>query len=304
MRLPRDLRDLPELAETRVEAQLRDLPARRVWRIRLDGRTAYLKQFLGPDRDRLAAGAHHRLCEAAQILGQARNSAARPLLLIAPAGVLVTEAAPGLPLVQALQRAEDRAALIARAGDWLACLAAGSREIGSFGPRYWIDGLEQRLDTVPRAWLDTALVVQHLAVMRTNGAALRQAPVERARLHGDLTGDNLFYDAAGDQMTAIDMQDWGPMAVVRDVARLLVWMESRRTEDNASRIDGLTAGDYRAMTGVPGLLGADQRPLLRFMIGELLLAYYLDSAHQPIRRAALARAMRAWAQPSSASAAS
>lgn len=304
MRLPRELRALPALADAKAEALLRDLPKRQVWRIRLNGQTAYLKHFLGPDCSRQAIGAHDRLCEAARILGQDRNAATRPLLLIAKAGVLVTEPAPGTPLGQALQRADDRAALIARAGDWLAQLAAGSRETGSFGPRYWIDGLQQRLQSAQRDWLDAALVDRHLATMREEGTSLRQAGVERARLHGDLTGDNLFHDAASDRITAIDMQDWGPIAVVRDVGRLLVWLESRRVEDSKSRIDGITAGDYRAMTGVPGLLGADQIPLLRFMIGELLLAYYLDSALQPTRRAALARAMRAWVQRNSASAAS
>lgn len=303
MRLPRELRALPALAETRAEALLRDLPNRQVWRIRLDGKTAYLKHFLGPDRDRQATGAHNRLCAAGRILGQDRNAAVRPLLLIAPAGVLVTEPASGVPLGQALQRAENRAALIGRAGDWLARLASGSRETGSFGPRYWIDGLQRRLDSVQRDWLDAALVDRHLAIMREEGASLRQARVERACLHGDLTGDNLFHDAANDRMTAIDMQDWGPIAVARDVARLLVWLESRRIEDGSSHMDGISAGDYRAMSGTPGLLGDDQMPLLRFMIGDLLLAYYLDSDHQPTRRAALARAMRAWAQPSSASAA-
>lgn len=304
MRLPRDLRALPALAEARVEALLRDLPSRQVWRIKLNGKTAYLKRFIGAGCALQATGGYDRLREAARVLGQQRDAAVRPMLLIASAGVLVTEPAPGVPLGEALQRAGDRTALLGRAGEWLARLAAGSREIGSFGPRYWVDGLQQQLSSARRDWLDSALVDRHLATMRDEGTRLRQARVERARLHGDLTGDNLFYDAASDQITAIDMQDWGPMALVRDMARLLVWLESRRLEDSALRIDGITAADYKAMIQVPGLIGADQRPLLRFMIGELLLAYYLDSDRQPTRRAALARAMRAWVQPTSASAAS
>ncbi|MTH35733.1 phosphotransferase [Paracoccus limosus] len=304
MQLPPALRDLPALAGASAVALLRDLPQRQVWRIRLQGKPAYLKHFLGPDRQQAARGAEARLREAGAALGQGRNGAVQPLLLIAWAGVLVTEPAPGLTLGEALRTAPAHAPLLARAGEWLAGLAAPSREAGSFGPRFWIDGLHQRLEATPRDWLDAGLVATHLSAMQEQAPDLRQARVERARMHGDPTGDNLFHDAASDRMTAIDMQDWGPIAVARDVARLLVWVESRSTTDAPRRINGIAAADYLALTGVSGLLSADQGPILRFMIGELLLSYYLESGRQAGRRAALARAMQAWAQPSSASAAS
>ncbi|MEG4643173.1 hypothetical protein VB636_10375 [Paracoccus sp. APAP_BH8] len=60
--------------------------------------------------------------------------------------------------------------------------------------------------------------------------------------------------------------------------------------------DGIALPDWQALTGVPGLLAPDQAPILRFLIGEVMLAYYLDSARQRLRRRALVRAMRAWAK--------
>ena len=45
----------------------------------------------------------------------------------------------------------------------------------------------------------------------------------------------------------------------------------------------------------PGLIGADQLPILRFMIGVMALEVYLDTARQPLRRQALARCLRDWA---------
>lgn len=288
--LPAELAALPPLAGARVLRLIRDLPQRRVWEIRLQGERAFLKQFRTADPAAAALGAARRLDEAAAIFGNGPDCVAPALTVLPEAGAVVLRAAPGVPLVQALDSAlaAERARLVARAGAWLAHLAGPAREEGRFGPRFWLRGIEERLAATTGDWADRALA---------------GARVERARLHGDLTGDNLFYDAVTDRMTGIDLQDWGAVAVVRDAARLLVWLESRRAIP-LPRIDGIAAPDYQALTAVPGLIAPDQRALLRFMIGEIMLAYYLDSARQPVRRSALAGAMRDWAQATSASAAS
>ena len=288
--LPAELAALPPLAGARVLRLIRDLPQRRVWEIRLQGERAFLKQFRTADPAATALGAVRRLDEAAAAFGNSPDCVAPALTVLPEAGAVVLRAAPGVPLVQALDSAPaaERARLVARAGAWLAHLAGPAREEGRFGPRFWLRGIEERLAATTGDWADRAL------------AGTR---VERARLHGDLTGDNLFYDAVTDRMTGIDLQDWGAVAVVRDAARLLVWLESRRAIP-LPRIDGIAAPDYQALTAVPGLIAPDQRALLRFMIGEIMLAYYLDSARQPVRRSALAGAMRDWAQATSASAAS
>ena len=303
--LPAELAALPPLAGARVLRLIRDLPQRRVWEIRLQGERAFLKQFRTADPAATALGAARRLDEAAAAFGNSPDCVAPALTVLPEAGAVVLRAAPGVPLVQALDSAPaaERARLVARAGAWLAHLAGPAREEGRFGPRFWLRGIEERLAATTGDWADRALVSGVLRRMAQDGRALAGTRVERARLHGDLTGDNLFYDAVTDRMTGIDLQDWGAVAVVRDAARLLVWLESRRAIP-LPRIDGIAAPDHQALTAVPGLIAPDQRALLRFMIGEIMLAYYLDSARQPVRRSALAGAMRDWAQATSASAAS
>lgn len=296
MRLPAELAGLAALADARVLRMPRDLPQRRVFQIRLDGRTAFLKQFRGKDPVAMARGAYRRLTEAAELLGPGPNRVAAPILDLSHAGLLLSEAAPGQPLARALERANpaQRARLIARLGGWLAALAASGRETGHFGPHFWLTSSQARADAAQAGWIDRDLLRALLARMRADARDLRQAPVIRARLHGDLTPDNLFYDDATGRLTGIDLQDWGMTALVRDMARPLVWLESRRTAPQP-RLDGVAAVDHHALSGVPGLMPDDQRPLLRFMMAEIMLAYYLDSDRQPRRRAALAAAMRAWA---------
>lgn len=296
MKLPRELAGLGPLAGATVTRLVRDLPERRVFQIQLCGQRAFLKQFRGDNAVALAQGACRRLTEAAAALGGGLNRVATPLIALPEHAVLVTAAAAGQPLARSLEQADpqERARLIARAGAWLAALAGSAPQTGSFGPRFWLRNLQARAETAQGSWIDRDLVRAHLARMQADAQGLRQAPVIRARLHGDLTPDNLFHDPATDRLTAIDLQDWGMIALVRDMARLLVWLESRSTTF-LPRHDGIASADHQALTRVPGLMPADQRPLLRFMIAEIMLAYYLDSARQPQRRAALAEAMRDWA---------
>ncbi len=267
--------------------------------IRLDGRPAWLKLWRGADPAAAVAQAESRLRAAALALGQALDAVAPPLLVLPERGILITAPAPGRPVAQVLAGAgeAERAALITRMGLWLRRLAGTTRARGRFGPRFWLNGLEARIAAATGDWIDRDLVAGHMRRMRAEAESLRGAAVERGLCHGDLTPDNLFVDAPRPgilRLTAIDMQGATEMALARDMARLLVWLESRRERPPAPTRDGIALPDWLALTGVPGLMAPDQARILRFLIGELMLAYYLDSARQPARRRALVRAMRDW----------
>ena len=279
---------------------VRDRSDRLVIQVRLDGRPAWLKLFCGTEPAASVRQAEARLHAAALALGQDLNAVAPPLLALPEQGILITAPAPGRPVAELLAAAgkAERAALIARMGAWLRQLAAPTRARGRFGPRFWLNGLEARIAAASGGWIDGDLVAGHMRRMRSEADLLRGAAVERGLCHGDLTPDNLFADTPRPgvlRLTAIDMQGSTVMALARDMARLLVWLESRREQPPARVRDGIALPDWLALTGVPGLLAPDQAPILRFLIGELMLAYYLDSARQPLRRRALVRAMRAWA---------
>lgn len=290
---------LPELAGAEFLHLARDIPKRLVCEIRLNGRRAFLKQFHLGDPAALTLGADARLREAAGILGQQADSVALPLLVLPEHGVIVTEAAAGRALSALLLRAGParRAALVGRAGMWLEHLCRTSRERGTFGALYWLGTLEQRLDPGLPGWADRDLVATHMARLRAEAEPLRGISVQRAVAHGDLTPDNLFLDESRtpSQLTGIDMQHRAAAPVTRDMARLLVWLESRRRRPARDTRDGIAAGEHAALVAVPGLIDADQLPILRFMIGVMALEVYLDTPRQPLRRKALARCLRDWA---------
>lgn len=291
----------PALSDVVVTGILRDLPDRAVYAVDYQGRPAFLKLFRQPDSDRKVQRMQANLQASAKRLGQSRNAVALPLLALPEIGAVLLERATGEALSVHLAAAipARRAALIARAGEWLAALTP-DRQRSGFSPRFWLQALiRRRQEAVPGDWLDVPLVDGHLARMRQMLPQLRTCQVERAAIHGDFTPDNLFLDDSlppDGRLCAIDMQGETVLPVARDVARMLVWLESRRERPAGQTTDGIAARDYLALTSVPGLLATDQRPILRFMIGELMAAYYLDASRQPSRRAALARAMSDWAR--------
>lgn len=262
--------------------------------IRLHGRPAFLKQFLGPDaQDRLDATLD-QIARMAALLDEGPDALCQLLLTLPAHGVLITAAAPGQQMSHLLAAAppQRRAALLARIAAWLRRLTGQDRHRAPFAPGFWLHRLDGRIAQV-RAPIDRILVAAHMGVLREAAMKLQGAKVLRATIHGDLTPDNLFLHGA--RLTAIDPRPSSPLPVVRDVARLLVWLESRRDCPAPAQRDGIALADHTALSALSGLLPADQAPILRFMIGELLLDYYLASASKPDRRQALARAMRDWA---------
>ncbi|SFA55582.1 Phosphotransferase enzyme family protein [Paracoccus halophilus] len=288
--------DLPQLAGAQYVRLLRDRPMHMVCEIRLHGKPAYLKLFRNGDPADTVRRTEARLHEAAQALGQGQDAVVLPLHSVPDQGVLVLEAAPGAPsaTVLASARATRRAWLLGRIGSWLLRLTAPSRERGTFGPRFWLTMAEERLLTAEGDWIDRELVAGHMAQLRAEAFQLRGASVERAASHGDLTPDNIFWDETTGRMTGIDMQGGAMIPVALDIARLLAWLEGRRPSPAAETIDGIAAADFDALVSVPGLLAEDQRPILRFLIGVMMLGYYLYCPRQPRRRGLLAEAMRNW----------
>ncbi|MDN3712016.1 phosphotransferase [Paracoccus cavernae] len=286
------LPDHPDLAGMVVTEVLRDRPGHAVFAVRWRERPYFVKVFRHADAAGLVRATVATLSRAAEDLGQAENAVVRLRLVLPEAGVIVLDPVAGEQLTNVLLPAtpQRRATLIARAGCWLAALTH-ERERAAFGPQYWLEGLRKQLGA--QATSDPVLV-RHLSAMREAGREIKGIAVERAASHGDFTPDNLYLDGA--RLVGIDMQRSPQMAVARDVARFLVWLHSRRFEMPAVTRHGVSAADYAALVSVPGLIPADQEPILRFMMGEIMAGYYHQAQGKPQRRELLAGAMAHWAK--------
>ncbi len=286
------LPDHPDLAGIEITEILRVRPEHAVFAVTQNGRPYFLKLFRQSHAADLVRSTEATLTQAAAALGQAENAVVKLRMASPEAGVILLDPVHGqqLSLLLAAAGYERRSRLIARAGGWLSALTA-ERETGKFGPNYWLKLLTERVAARAEAE-DRPLLDAHLAAMREMAPALVGANVTRAPSHGDFTPDNLYLEGA--RLIGIDMQRREMMSVARDVARFLVWLQSRRSALPAVTRHGVSASDYAILTRVPGLIAPEEEPILRFMMGEIMASYFLEAGGKRLRREMLAGAMLRW----------
>ncbi|WP_312530126.1 phosphotransferase [Paracoccus sp. (in: a-proteobacteria)] len=288
------LPDHPDLAGIAITEILRDRPEHAVFAVTMNERPYFLKLFRQANAAELVRSTEATLTHAAEALGQAEHAVVRLRLALPEAGVILLDPVHGQQLSPLLAAAsiQRRAILISRAGGWLARLTT-ERETGSFGPNFWLKKLQDHVDKLALPE-DRPLLEAHMAEMGRLASTLVGAPVTRAASHGDFTPDNLYMEGA--RLIGIDMQRREMMAVSRDIARFLVWLQSRRLDMPAVTRHGVSASDYAILTNVPGLIDPQEEPILRFMMGEIMASYFLEAKGKRLRREMLAGAMQRWQQ--------
>lgn len=287
------LPDHPVLRKVRILDVLRHRPGRHtVYGAEYRGEPCVLKLFRHGQPDKAVRQTGQTLARTTEVLDSHSFAVNRPILLLPEAGAILLEIAPGKQLSLELAAASDarRAQLIGRAGQWLARLGA-DRQRGHFAPFFWVDQTRIRAASADNA-VDEHLIAAQLALLTVEAHRVRGLQADRGRMHGDFTPDNMFVDDRC--LTVIDMEREITGAFIRDIARFLVWLHSRRSEVPKRTTNGVSSDDYNAITGIPELFSADQSPVLRFFIGKLLTDFYLDSQGRRLRREILASAILRW----------
>lgn len=283
----------PDLAGIEVQEVLRDRPSHAVYAVTKNERPYFMKIFRAHDAADQVRRTVDTLSSAANALGQAENAVVRLRFAFPDAGAILLDPVHGIQLTTLIAAASlpRRNALIARAGSWLSKLTA-ERETGSFGDQFWLRGINEKFDQSCDRGADRKLLESQIKALMRLGKTISGAPVSRAVSHGDFTPDNIYLE--GPRLIGIDMQRPVKLAVARDVARFLVWLQSRRSGETMVMRHGVSASDFAALTRVPRLIAPDQDGILQFMIGEIMIGYYLDAGDKPMRRRALAAGMRHW----------
>lgn len=294
---------LPGLERLRFKRIVRDLPQRLVCEVMLNGEPAFLKQVYFKGAENYIRRSAEWLEAAAALLDQDQNAVPKVLAVLPEHGVLITSLAPGVEMSKALQSASiaKRQALLTRAGEWLVKLSQLSQVTGEFGPFYWLRTLKEKLPFVTIPEDEQPTIYAHIFALTQRAELLRLHPVIRAQTHGDFKPDNLFVDDSRNPITVtgIDMHERREYPVVRDVAQMLVWLESRRDAPSSDKAFGVDRSDLLALTDAKGLIGPDQMPILHFMIGiSVMVAYFYNVQNlgqKPQRRRAMLDLMRDWA---------
>lgn len=260
---------MPEAKGLRLHKCLKSGRGAVVYAGELDHKPVVIKRALGPDAADLAGAQARELAYQHPRMGDGPYRVPEPILAKPDTGVVVMGAAPGERFDHALRAAPDRRAeLIAAAARWLAHYIAPRRETDTFGGGYWIKRRLAAIEHMP-ASADRTRIEALIGIMRREKALIGGKEITRARSHGDFCAINLM--VAGDEIWGVDIQNSHWLAVAKDIARFLVYLEIALPAQRYNGPCGLAAADCHAFLGVKGLISPDEanRVLPYFVTSEV-----------------------------------
>ena len=293
--LPSSLAPIPGVSFGRTVAIT---PRQIVYQATYDRRPVVVKQFIGPDAQQRMGVVAKGLELANLILGPGVNRAVQPLRVATDQGAIVMSHAQGQGMRQAFLAADPaaRQELIRRAAEWLAALTVDRSEIPF---KAW--GRTQRLagwvaESDFGSWGDRQLATRATARMGALARILHGRPVLAAFSHGDFHSENLFVHRADGQivMTGIDFELRNPIPIVRDLSKMLTWLEVD-DDHGTSALAGLTPQNLEPIYPVWRDLPKTDRQALHFHVGGWLLQLYLTRGERNAKiRLNVERSLRLW----------
>ena len=287
----------PALRGVVIKSLIRDGTRQQVAEIRHNDDTAFLKCYLGTYAAQRHEAACARLRQAADIMS-GENQVVHPLLELVDCHALIMSQAPGLPMRDVCLTADTqrRRAIVQRAGEWLACLIT-AREQRPYFVWKWHQKLVEFAATFQfDETVDATLVRQHMEHMKQVTRRLHLQEVCHGVSHGDFHSENIFVAEDGDRLilTGIDMETADPIPVVKDLARMLVWLQID-AEPASDRASGIDRSLFDSLCAPHGPFAAADRLALHFHIGEMLLEFYLRrGARVPEIRRKMSLAIEHW----------
>ncbi len=211
--------------------------------------------------------------------------------------VVLMERAPGIRADKAVGHDHiPRDALLSGAGRWLADYVKDRRMRDRFGGGFWIKKRHDALAEV-QAPEDKTRLIGLINFMAAERFAIKSLDITRARSHGDFVPINLMVD--GDTFWGVDIQNSRHLALAKDVARFLVYLEMSDPAPSGPWNWGLATADVAAMLGDGDLLPVDEADaVLPYFIAAELSGRFLPDAHNKRHlkniRAATDRLLSQW----------
>lgn len=250
------LRGVPEARGLRLGRVLKNSPETAVFEATLNGRPVVVKRTIGVEASMRTGAQADELAVQHPLMCEGAFRVPEPILALPGQGIMVMEHAPGLRF-DAVLRADParRPERLRQAGEWLAHYTRTRRVEDAFGGGYWIKTRGQAMQAMP-AGPDRERVAALIGLMERERARVGPCPITRARSHGDFCTLNLMVD--GDAIWGVDIQNDTWIALAKDLARFLVYLEITLPQGETDGPCGLSDADAQALLGTPGLIRAGE----------------------------------------------
>lgn len=276
------LRGIDDVHGLRLTRCLKSAPTAAVFEGRFKGRDVVVKRMIGPEADLRAGDQADELKTQYPHMAEGDFRVPEPIVTLPGHGLVVMERAGGQRLDHAIRATPaDRWHLIRQAGQWLAKYTSVRRVEDAFGGGYWIKVRRRFMSQMPQG-PDRDRIARLVAVMEAERNRIGPRPITRARSHGDFCTINLMVD--GDTMWGVDIQNSHWLALAKDLARFLVFLEITLPNGAGDGPCGLAAEDVEALVDTDGLIRSGEARLLLqyFVASELAGRLEHEQAHPEV----------------------
>ena len=291
--LTRYLRHRLGTRQVRILEALKHASHSWVFTAKLNGQKVVVKRFFNDDRAHTVRSLKGELDTLAQIFRDGDCQANQCLRAWPEDGIALLSFAPGprLDLKIAGTQGAARDRLLAHSGRWLTTYTRARQREATFGPGYWIKQLLAR-DHSSMADEDLVLLDRMIAALRAENARVKGCAVVQAATHGDFVGMNAHYHRG--TIYGVDIQGECWLAVAREAALFLVWLQMHDPSRPDVRVHGIRATDVRAFLSSDPLPEAEHETTLPFFIGYHLYRLLTANHHRANIRSNLVAAIHSY----------
>ncbi|SFS55073.1 hypothetical protein SAMN04488040_0882 [Sulfitobacter marinus] len=262
-----------------------------VFRATINGEDAVVKRFFDGDVPQVLRNLKVELDFLERSFDDPRYQANRCLYTWPEDGIAVLSFAPGKRLGDEIAQAsgDARRQLVWQSGEWLRRYCEFRKRDSRFGPRHWVKKMTSVKTDRVSVPADRLLLDRLRASVVGQTDAVRGVPVVQAATHSDYVGLNAHYHQG--TIYGVDIQGESWLAVAKDVARFLVWLQIHVPISEGGQRYGI-ALEYIDPFLESGVLSAqEQVTTLPFLIGEQLNGRFVEVYARPhlrdITRAAI-----------------
>jgi len=268
----------PDFKNFSIEKVLKAGPRRTTVAASLNGEKVVLKRYLTENARETVRKAKQELDFIARSLSDPHR--VNECIAIYPGrGIIVLSFVPGVQLDAAISEAnpEEREKLFKLSGNWLqAYVSLRNRKDIGFSPNWWIKKRTQQ-DVSHFTTEDQNLFAALLENLGQRAPHITGKDIMKAAVHGDYVGMNAHYHDG--TIYGVDLQGEAWLPIVTDVARFLVWSQTKTppTRKNAEdHLYGIAKSDLESFFSSGVVPTEEAHTLFPFFVGHQLLGRLND----------------------------
>ncbi|QCO54595.1 hypothetical protein EOK75_01490 [Pseudorhodobacter turbinis] len=256
-----------------------------VYKARVNGEKVVVKRFLSGDVAHTVRSLQGELAYLETAFNDDGFQANRCLYAWPESGIVILSFAPGQRLGDRIAESSGnaRARLMQQSGEWLRRYCASRQRNTTFGPGFWVKRAAAKNSDHFTSEEDKLLLGRVLASLRDQAEGVKGVPVVQAATHGDFVGINAHFHRG--TIYGVDIQGECWLAVAREAARFLVWLQVHDPVRNDDRRFGISVEYIDAFLKSNVLNPAEQTTTLSFFLGEQLYGRFIEEYNRADIRA-------------------